>query len=133
HALRFERDECRTQHGQSETNGRGRVETERHRGYRAIPCSLRQSESHPGIDEVADQNTERGAGKHPFVNDVGWKLESEDEDPGEERQYSEVVEREAEKAVDVSDDEPIVTCWPGLVRRLVDRLHGFFVRSVIAC
>ena len=107
-SVRFEREEGRAENRQREADRRRRVETERHRGDSAV-CSACEADREPRVNEITDEHAERAAGKHFCVNDFSRETEGADQDRREEREDGEVVEREAEEAVDVAGDKPPTT------------------------
>ena len=60
----------------------------------------------PRVVDVADENRHRRARQHAAVDQLGWKPQHEPAQGVDEEQLDEVVEREAEKPVDIAADEP---------------------------
>ena len=108
HAARLEGDESRAEDYESESDGGGRVESQRHGGDGLIPRPPGEAERHPGVDQVAEQHSEGGAREHPRIDDVGRETERQDEDSGQERQHGHIVKHQPEEAIDIAEGEPLV-------------------------
>ena len=59
-----------------------------------------------GVEQVADENRDRGARQHAAVDELRRKAEHEPAQRVDEQQLDEVVERETEEPVDVAADDP---------------------------
>ncbi len=59
-----------------------------------------------GVDEIADQNSRRGARHHAPQDEVGGKLEDADEETRENNELGGVVEGQPEERVPVTRREP---------------------------
>ena len=62
------------------------------------PLRAHQADGEPGVDEVADQDTERGARDHAAEHEVGGKPEHADEQTRQNDELGDVIEGEARES-----------------------------------
>ncbi len=109
----FEFKEGGPEDDERDADGGGGIEAEGHRGDVGVSGAFGEAEGHPRVDEIAEHDTEGGAGEHAGIDDIRREVEAEDEDSGEDGEDGEVIEEETEEAVDISGDEPAVAGWRG--------------------
>src|SRR5262249_28174733 len=96
-----------------------RVDAERHRGDVSASGAAHEPYGEPGIGEVSGQYSEGGAGNHPLQDEVGRELEDADQKGREDDELSDVVEGEAEEAVQVPGSYPAQARASRIGRRLL--------------
>ncbi|KAG0755790.1 hypothetical protein G6F22_020499 [Rhizopus arrhizus] len=109
-ALRLEGDEGRAEHQQGHADAGRRVQAQRHGGDIVAAGARGQPSRHQGVQQVADQHAEGGAGEHAAEHHVGGELEDPDQGHGDEAEDGEVVDDQAEEAVEVAGNEPATRC-----------------------
>ena len=70
------------------------------------PGALGEPPGLEGVEQVADENRDRGARQHAAVDELRREAEHEPAERVDEEQLNEVVERQTEEPVDVAADNP---------------------------
>lgn len=104
--LRLEGDERRAEHQQCHADAGGRIQAQRHRGDVVAPAACGQPPRHQCVEQIANQHAERSARKHAFEYHVSGKLEYPDERHRDEAEDGQIVDDQAEEAIEVTGDEP---------------------------
>ncbi|MNT34461.1 hypothetical protein D3C72_1704450 [compost metagenome] len=105
-ALLLEGQEGRAQHQQCHADAGRRIQAQRHGGDVVAPGTRGQAPCHQGVQQVADQHAQGSAGEHAAEDHVGGELEHPDQGHGDEAEDGEIVDDQAEEAIEVASDEP---------------------------
>ncbi|MNV18494.1 hypothetical protein D3C71_1093200 [compost metagenome] len=106
HAQLFEADKGRAQHQQRHADAGRRIQPQRHRGDVVAAGARRQTVRHQRVHQVADQHAESGAGEHAAEHHVGRELEDANQRHRDEAEDGQVVDHQAEEAVEITGDKP---------------------------
>ena len=101
------RERLGRQHDQEHVGDeRHRVDAVRQRADVGAAGALGQPPGLERVEQVADEDRDRGARQHAAVDELGREAEDEPAERVDEEQLDEVVERQAEEAVDVAAGDP---------------------------
>ncbi len=109
---------CGTDDAEGQREQRRRVDAERHCADVLAALATGEAKREPRVEEVADEDAERGARNHATENDVGRHAEDADENARHRDEQRHVVDRQREKSVDVA------ACVPAVAERRLRGTHS---------